>query len=286
MSPLVTDDHIDIAIDMVPDSVNEHMATPPTLDISKPDLSTAILHSLDAIRVERNPQTPQQQCHLQRNPQVFPVSAIQVLSGREQIQYMRLLRGIAHALGVQPFGSTRHILIDVHLAARRLQFDTPGSMPGHDTDITDRWLPTISELRDMGMHINMRYGPHTTGRCLSPTRSRTPPGGQHRPHRPAVPDEAAEGKGPPHEQGPHCGMPGCPCTSTFNGQPGEACCCTCRCGTPCKANYHERPLMQTGHRLRQSPPQDGLTYPHCATPGCPCTATFNGQPGEACYRTC
>ena len=115
---------------------------------------------------------------------------------------MRLLRGIARALGVQPFGSTRHILINVHLAARRLQFDTPGSIPGHDTDIPDRWLPTMSELQDMALHINMRYGTHTTSRCLSPIRSRTPPGGRHRPHRPAVPHDTAAGKGPPHCRAP------------------------------------------------------------------------------------
>ena len=223
-----------------------------------------------------------------RNPQVFPVSAIQVLSGREQIQYMRLLRGIARALGTQHFGSTMQILINVHnvIAARRLQFDTPGSIPGHDTDIADQWLPTISELMDMGMHINMRYGPHTTSRYCSPLRSRTPPGGRHRPQRPAALDTATDGKGAPHVQGPHCATPGCPCTSTFNDQPGESCCRTCRRGTPCAANYHERPLMQTGHPLTHGPPQDGSTYPHCVTPGCQCTATFNGQPGEVCCRTC
>ena len=218
LSPLVSDDHCDIAIDMVADSVNEQTRTPPTPDISEPDLSTVILHSLDEIRIERSTQchVPQHRCHSRRNPQVFPVSAINVLSGREQIQYMRMLRGIARALGVQPFGSTRHILINVHLAARRLQFDTPGSIPGHDTDIADRWLPTLSELRDMAMHINMKYGPHTTGRCLSPTRSRTPPGGRHRPHRPDAPADVGEGKGSPHVQGPHCAMRGYPCKLIFN----------------------------------------------------------------------
>ena len=192
-----------------------------------------------------------------RAPQVFPVSAIQALTGREQVRYMRLLRGIARALGVQPFGSTRHILINVHLAARRLQFDTPGSIPGHDTDIPDRWLPTLSELQDMALHINMRYGTHTTSRCLSPIRSRTPPGGRHRPHRPAVPQDTAAGKGPPHMQGPHCATPGCPCTSTYSGQPGEACCRTCSRGTPCKANYHERPMMQTGQSQTHAEPSTG-----------------------------
>ena len=91
MSPLVHNDHSDIALDMVPDSMIEHMAPPPTPDIGEPDFSTAILHGLDAIRIERSPQTLQQRCHLRRDPQVFPVSAIQALSGREQMRYMRLL---------------------------------------------------------------------------------------------------------------------------------------------------------------------------------------------------
>ena len=278
MSPVWGDDHRDVAVDMVPDSVNIQLTESRHVAVS--DLHSTIVENLDSIG---STYATHHHCHHQRAPQVFPVSAIQALTGREQVRYMRLLRGIARALGVQPFGSTRHILINVHLAARRLQFDTPGSIPGHDTDIPDRWLPTMSELQDMALHINMRYGTRTTSRCLSPIRSRTPPGGRHRPHRPAAPHDTAAGKGPPQMQGPSCATPGCPCTSTYSGQPGEACCRTCSRGTPCKANYHERP---TGHRPAQSPPQDGLTYPHCATPGCPCTATFNGQPGQACCRTC
>ena len=125
MSPLIHDDHSDIALDMVPDSVNERMAQPPTPDIGEPEFNTAILHSLDAIRVERSIQTPQQQCHLRRDPQVFPVSAIQALTGREQMRYMRLLRGIARALGVQPFGSTRHLLITCAPGSQKAAFRYP-----------------------------------------------------------------------------------------------------------------------------------------------------------------
>ena len=290
MSPLMDADHRNTAIDMVADGVAEQPSVPPTSEMSDPDLSTVILHSLDEIKIERSTPVPQQRCQHRHNPQVFPrpVSVINMVSGREQMRYMRLLRGVAtvaRVLGVQPFGTTQHILINVHMAARRLQFDTPGSIPGHDTDIADRWVPTLSELTDMAMHINMRYGPHATSRCLSPIRSRTPPGGRHRPRRPDAPADTGEGKELPRVRRPHCAMRGCPCTSTFNGQPGEACCRTCRRGTPCAANYHERPLMQTG-RLNRSCPQDGLTYPHCATPGCPCTSTFNGQPWEVCCRTC
>jgi hypothetical protein len=38
--------------------------------------------------------------------------------------------------------------------------------------------------------------------------------------------------------------PGCPCTSTFNGEPGHPCCRTCRDGTPCVANFHTRPFPE------------------------------------------
>ena len=91
MSPIVDDDRRDIAIDMVLGSVHDQTTTPPPQGVGEPDLHTVILHSLDAIRIERNAHAPQHRCHHRRNPQVFPVSSIQVLSGREQIQYMRLL---------------------------------------------------------------------------------------------------------------------------------------------------------------------------------------------------
>ena len=57
--------------------------------------------------------------------------------------------------------------------------------------------------------------------------------GQHRSNR-------------PHTQRayPRCVTPGCPCTSTFNGEPGHPCCRTCRDGTPCVANFHTRPFPE------------------------------------------
>ena len=46
---------------------------------------------------------------------------------------------------------------------------------------------------------------------------------------------------------PHCATEGCPCTSTFNGEPGEVCnlqiqCRTCRDGTACAASFHTPPF--------------------------------------------
>jgi hypothetical protein len=35
-----------------------------------------------------------------------------------------------------------------------------------------------------------------------------------------------------------CARSNCPCTSTWNGQPGEHCCRKCAQGTPCAGNYH------------------------------------------------
>ena len=64
----------------------------------------------------------------------------------------------------------------VHQAARAQSIDTPGSYPGHDTAMADRWLPDVSELTDMALRINMRRGGHTVSRHMSPVRSVTPPG--------------------------------------------------------------------------------------------------------------
>ena len=51
MSPIVDDDHRDIAIDMVPDSLHDQTTTPPPQEVGETDLHTVILHSLDAIRI-------------------------------------------------------------------------------------------------------------------------------------------------------------------------------------------------------------------------------------------
>ena len=38
-----------------------------------------------------------------------------------------------------------------------------------------------------------------------------------------------------------CCRSGCPCTSTYNGAPGEHCCISCYRGKPCTGNYHRVP---------------------------------------------
>jgi hypothetical protein len=273
---------------------------------------------------------------------------INSLSGREQIRYMRLLRGIARALGAAPFGSTAQLLAAVHVASRRHSIDTPGSYPGHDTDMADRWLPTLSDLTDMALQINMRMGAHHVSRSLSPIQSATPQGWPSRRNRPPADMADAHTQGfktdyqsadhprcvrsdcpctstwngeagehccrtcrhqgrcsdnyhphpiqpsPGDTAQPACVRPGCPCPSTWNGRAGEHCCRACQRGKPCAEPYHPLPMQhgqphgrpyQVGqHRAKR--PSAQLTYPHCATPGCPCTSTFNGEPGHPCCRTC
>ena len=191
---------------------------------------------------------------------------------------MRLLRRIARALGAAPPGSTAQILATVHSAARRHAIDTPGSLPGHayDTDMADRWLPDINDLTDMALQINMRTGAHHVGRSLSPIRSVTPPGWpSHRNRPPATEVYKTDYQTDEHHS---CVRPGCPCTSTFNG---KHCCRTCQRGRRCADNYHPHPMQhgQPHGRHRPDRPHTQLTYPHCVTPGCSCTATFNGEPG-------
>ena len=314
--------------------------------ITHPDMISA----LDAIRLEHDTHatTNVQRCHQRREAVVFPVTMISSLSGREQIRYMRLLRGIARALGAAPFGSTAQLLAAVHVASRRHSIDTPGSYPGHDTDMADRWLPTLSDLTDMALQINMRMGAHHVSRSLSPVRSVTPQGWPSRRNRPPADIADAPTQGfktdyqstdhprcvrsdcpcsstwngeagehccrtcrhhgrcadnyHPHpiqpSQGnaaqPACTRPGCPCPSTWNGRAGEHCCRACQRGKPCAEPYHPLPMQhgqphgrpyQVGqHRTKR--PSTQLTYPHCVTPGCPCTSTFNGEPGHPCCRTC
>ena len=40
-----------------------------------------------------------------------------------------------------------------------------------------------------------------------------------------------------------CVRPGCPCTASWNGLPGEFCCRTCRGGQACAHNYHRQPFV-------------------------------------------
>jgi hypothetical protein len=87
---------------------------------------------------------------------------------------------------------------------------------------------------------------------------------------------------------PRCSTPGCPCTSTFNGQPGNACCRTCSRGKPCVRNFHPTPSQLQVPMPVQAPVpvQTQAGFPHCSTFGFPCTSTFNGQPNKACCKTC
>ena len=121
-----------------------HSESERTGDITAADSTTHpdMISALDAIRLESSTAAPShtQRCRHQREAVVFPVN-INSLSRREQIRYMRLLRGIARALGAAPFGSTAQKLATVHRAARRHSIDTPDSLPGHATDMADRWLP-------------------------------------------------------------------------------------------------------------------------------------------------
>ena len=168
-----------------------HTESERTGDITAADSTTHpdMISALDAIRLESSNAAPPniQRCRHRHEAVVFPIN-INSLSRREQIRYMHLLRGIARALGAAPFGSTAQILATVHSAARQHSIDTPGSLPGHDTDMADRWLPDLSDLTDMALQINMRMGAHQVVRSLSPIQQT----GDH----------------------PRCVRPGCPCPST------------------------------------------------------------------------
>ena len=233
-------------------------------------LATAMLLALDEIAITAQAGKPSRdRCG---TAQVFPITAIQVLSGRDQIRYMRLLRGIARAVGVPPFGSVTALLSNVYVAARALNIEMHRSFGGHGQG-ANVWLPDLSQLQDLAIHINMRAGAPTVNRAMSPI---TPAHQQRRARGGRPSTDTLKGSAlPPLTDPPHCVSAGCPCTATYNGEPGEHCCLTCRRGKPCEANYHQHPTRPTTGGV-----------PHCATAGCPCPSTWNGQPGEACCRTC
>ena len=169
---------------MAPITVNNDDTDTPCLDgaadiISAGPRHSDLLQALDAIGLKQNAGVAQR-CTHQQEVTVFPL--ISSLSSTEQIRYMRLLRGIARALGVPPFGSTAQILATVHRAAREQSIHTPGSLPGHDTDMADRWLPNVSELTDMAVQINIRsvqtHEPHplhdTAREAISPWQASVP----------------------------------------------------------------------------------------------------------------
>ena len=156
---------------MSPITVHSDGAKPPHPDsaaniISPDPHHSALAQALDDIALDHCADNARHSAR-QQEAIVFPL--ITSLPRAQQIRYMRLLRGIARALGVAPFGSTAQILATVHQAARAQSIDTPGSYPGHDTDMADRWLPDVSALHDMALQINMRRGGHTVSRHMSPT---------------------------------------------------------------------------------------------------------------------
>ena len=105
-------------------------------------LATAMLLALDEIAITAQAGKPSRdRCG---TAQVFPITAIQVLSGRDQIRYMRLLRGIARAVGVPPFGSVTALLSNVYVAARALNIEMHRSSGGHGQGV-NVWLPDLSQ---------------------------------------------------------------------------------------------------------------------------------------------
>ena len=150
------------------------------------------------------------------------------------------------------------------------------SKPGHDTGMADRWLPDLSDLSntDMALQINMRMGAHQVGRIISPVRSVTPTGWPSCRIRPSTdaPTEVYK-TGHQTDEHPSCVRPGCLCPSTWNGKAGQHCCRTCQRGKRCAEAYHPHPVQPGKPHGRHRPdrPHAQQAYPHCVTPGCPCT---------------
>ena len=141
---------------------------------------------------------------------------------------MRLLRGIARAMGVPLFGSVTVLLANVYTAAAALNIDMPRSFRGHGQH-ANICLSDLSQLTDIAMQINMRGSVHS-GRdvslSMSPIKSVTPKG-RVRGGRPQA-DTGQQGSAlPKSTYPPHCVSVGCPCTATYNGEPGEHCCFAC-----------------------------------------------------------
>ena len=186
-------------------------------------LAAAMLTALDEIATAAQPHKPSHDRCV--DVQVFPITAINVLSGRDQIRYLRLLRGIARAVGVPPFGSVTVLLSNVDTAARALNIDMPRSFGGHGQG-ANVWMPDLSQLTDMAVQINLRAGAPAVNRAMSPITSVLQQG-RARGHgsRPST-DSTLNSKGsalPTLTDPPHCVSAGCPCysTATYNGEPGE-----------------------------------------------------------------
>ena len=67
------------------------------------------------------------------------------------------------------------------------------------------------------------------------------------PATPAVPHEGAEGD--PPASAPfgfaRCARDECRCSASFDGEPGNFCCITCRDGVPCDGDYHPKPQRRS-----------------------------------------
>ena len=114
MSPILTHDSPTVQHEAVDVHTSEDSMSSSTLHhaerVEQP-LATAMLLALDEIAITAQAGKPSRdRCG---EAQVFPITAIQVLSGRDQIRYMRLLRGIARAVGVPRFGSVTALLSNV-----------------------------------------------------------------------------------------------------------------------------------------------------------------------------
>ena len=83
--------------------------------------------------------------------------------------------------------------------------------------------------------------------------------------------------------GKRCKRTDCPCTSTFDGNPNEYCCVTCREGERCDKNYHKRPVTAPGDCNPEVMLYNG---PACVNKHCHCTASWSGRAGEYCTRAC
>ena len=239
MSPILIEDGKTVQHEAVDGHATEDVHKPSSLQRTEhieQKLAAAVLTALDELMIAAQADKPR--CARYDDAQVFPITAINVLSGRDQIRYMRLLRGIARAVGVPPFGSVSVLLANdiVYTAAAALNIDMPQSFRGHDQSAHDIvWMPDLSQLTGIAMQINMRASGRDLSRSMSPVRSITPQG-RARGGRPQV-DSGQRGSALlKSTYPPHCVSAWCPRTATYNGEPGEHCCFTCRRGQPCAAN--------------------------------------------------
>ena len=176
MSPILIDDEHTVQRQGVDEHAPEDVHGSSPLQHTEPveqKMAAAILTALDEITIEAHAGTPRHaRCD---DAQVFPITVINVLSVRDQIRYMRLLRGIERAMGVPPFGSVSVLLANVYTAAAALNIDMPQRFRGHGQH-ANAWLPDLSQLTDIAMHINMRNSGQHVSLRLSPIRSVTPQG--------------------------------------------------------------------------------------------------------------